>query len=323
MRKPKFRFNPETLNYEVVKPSTKITILKIFSGLSVVVLIGFLSIALFSRYFPADIDSESNANFEAYEVQVAILNKKAEKLASKIQELEEKDDNVYREIFGVEPLDKSLKSAGTGGVEKYKSLSSLRKGDKLVDLHKRIDNLSSKSNVQEKSYEELIKLAKNKAKMLASIPAIQPVSNKELRRIASGFGTRIDPIYKTRKMHTGIDFTAPIGAKVYATGDGVIAKVNYDKWGYGTHIVVNHGYGYQSLYAHLSSAKVKPGQKVKRGQLIGNIGSTGKSTGPHLHYEVVKNGQKVNPIGFFYNDITAEQYEELLKIAEHPNQSFD
>lgn len=323
MRKPKFRFNPETLNYEVVKPSTNIRILKIFSGLSVVVLIGFLSIALFSRYFPADTDSESNANFEAYEVQVAILNKKAEKLASKIQELEEKDDNVYREIFGVEPLDKSIKSAGTGGVDKYKSLNSLRKGDKLTDLHKKIDNLSSKSNIQEKSYEELIKLAKNKAKMLASIPAIQPVSNKELRRIASGFGTRIDPIYKTHKMHTGIDFTAPIGAKVYATGDGVITKVNYDKWGYGTHIVVNHGYGYQSLYAHLSSAKVKQGQKVKRGQLIGNIGSTGKSTGPHLHYEVVKNGQKVNPIGFFYNDITAEQYEELLKIAEHPNQSFD
>lgn len=323
MRKPKFRFNPETLNYEIVKPSFKQTFLKLFGALSVVVLIGFFSVALFSKYFPSHSELELKNEISNYETQMQILAKKTDKLAKRIKELEEIDDKVYREVFGVDPIDKSIKEAGTGGRDKYKSLNSLKNGEKLAELHKKLDKLSAISNVQESSYEELIKLAKNKSKMLASIPAIQPVSNKELKRIASGFGTRIDPIYKTRKMHTGIDFTAPTGAKVYATGDGTVAKVTYDRWGYGTHIVINHGYGYQTLYAHLSAAKVKPGQKVTRGQLIGNVGSTGKSTGPHLHYEVIKNGQKVNPIGFFFNDITNEQYEELLKIAEHPNQSFD
>jgi murein DD-endopeptidase MepM/ murein hydrolase activator NlpD len=323
MRKPKFRFNPETLNYEIVKPSSSQLFIKFFATFSVVFLIGFLSVALFSKYFPSYAEQELQNEIAAYETQFKILSKKAERLANRMKELEEIDDQVYREIFGVDPIEKSIKEAGIGGRDKYKSLNALKSGDKLAELHKKLDKLSAVSNVQESSYDELIKLAKNKSKLLASIPAIQPVSNKELKRIASGFGTRIDPIYKTRKMHSGIDFSAPKGAKVYATGDGTVSKVKYDRWGYGTHIVINHGYGYQTLYAHLSDAKVKNGQKVSRGQLIGNVGSTGKSTGPHLHYEVIKNGQKVNPVGFFFNDITNEQYEELLKIAEHPNQSFD
>jgi murein DD-endopeptidase MepM/ murein hydrolase activator NlpD len=183
--------------------------------------------------------------------------------------------------------------------------------------------MSAQYKVQEDSYNKLIKMAKNKSKMLASIPAIQPIPNKNLRRIASGFGYRTDPIYKTRKMHKGMDFAAPKGTKIYATGDGVIQKVAHSRWGYGTHIVINHGYGYSTLYGHMSRALMKRGQKVTRGQLIGLVGSTGKSTGAHLHYEVHKNGTAVNPVGYFYNDLTSDQYEEILKLSSNPNQSFD
>jgi len=194
--------------------------------------------------------------------------------------------------------------------------------DKDIQL-KLLSHMSAQYKVQEDSYNKLIKMAQNKSKMLASIPAIQPIPNKKLRRIASGFGYRVDPIYKTRKMHKGIDFTAPTGTKIYATGDAVVQKVENRRWGYGKHIVLNHGYGYTTLYGHMSRTNVKVGQKVKRGQLIGLVGSTGKSTGAHLHYEVRKNGNAVNPVGYFYNDLTSEQYEEILKLSSNPNQSFD
>jgi murein DD-endopeptidase MepM/ murein hydrolase activator NlpD len=186
-----------------------------------------------------------------------------------------------------------------------------------------IDQLSRKMLVQSRSYDELVKLAKAKADMLASIPAIQPISNKELRRMASGYGYRIDPIYKTRKFHKGMDFTAPTGTKIYATGDGVVKEIERKQWGYGQSIVLNHGFGYQTRYAHLSKSAVKPGQKVKRGELIGYVGSSGKSTAPHLHYEVLYRGDAVNPVNFYYNDLSPEQYETMLEIASHSNQAFD
>ena len=233
------------------------------------------------------------------------------------------DDDVYREIFGAEPIADDIRKAGTGGVDKYTSLDNMRNGKGYKELHQRLDNMSAQYKVQEDSYNKLIKMAQNKSKMLASIPAIQPIPNKKLRRIASGFGYRVDPIYKTRKMHKGIDFTAPTGTKIYATGDAVVQKVENRRWGYGKHIVLNHGYGYTTLYGHMSRTNVKVGQKVKRGQLIGLVGSTGKSTGAHLHYEVRKNGNAVNPVGYFYNDLTSEQYEEILKLSSNPNQSFD
>ncbi|MBT8327887.1 MAG: M23 family metallopeptidase [Bacteroidia bacterium] len=244
-------------------------------------------------------------------------------MQTQLDDLAEMDDNVYREIFGADPIDDDIRQAGTGGVDKYASLSSLTNGKELKELHKKLDNMGAQYSVQEKSFDHLIQLAKNKSKMLACIPAIQPIPNKTLRRVASGFGYRIDPIYRTRKMHKGIDFSAPRGTKIYATGDGVVKKVERARWGYGTHIVIDHGYGYTTLYGHMSRTNVRRGQKVTRGQLIGLVGSTGKSTAPHLHYEVAKNGTQVNPVGYFYNDLTSEQYEEILKLSSHPNQSFD
>ena len=258
-----------------------------------------------------------------YEIQVKLLEKKSSDMQTKLDDLSSMDDHVYREIFGADPISNDIRKAGTGGSDKYISLDQLRDGEKIKKLHQRLDNMENQSKIQQKSYEKLIVMAKNKSKMLASIPAIQPVSNKNLRRIASGFGYRIDPIYRTRKMHKGLDFSAPTGTKIYATGDGVIKKVKRARWGYGTHVVIDHGYGYTTLYGHMSRASVKKGQRVKRGQQIGLVGSTGKSTGPHLHYEVAKNGVQVNPIGYFYNDLTTEQYEEIIKLSSNPNQSFD
>ena len=193
----------------------------------------------------------------------------------------------------------------------------------VIETTRKLDKISKELYVQSKSFDEIMKLANNKKEMLASIPAIQPISNKKLKMIASGFGHRIDPVYKTIKFHEGIDFTAAIGTPIYATGNGVVTAASMDKGGYGNCVVINHGFGYQSLYGHCSRLNVRPGQKVNRGDIIGFVGSTGKSTGPHVHYEVIKGGSKINPINFFYNDLNAAEYDEVLTISSQSNQSFD
>ena len=216
-----------------------------------------------------------------------------------------------------------LRLMGAGGSDKYAHLSDLPNSKLLISTSAELDKLERRLHAQSLSFTELLKLAKNKEKMLRCIPAIQPVRNTELKRGISGFGYRIDPHYKTRRMHTGVDFTADKGTDIYVTGDGVVEEIENKRWGYGKSIVVNHGFGYKTRYAHLSAFKVKKGQKVKRGELIGLIGSTGKSTGPHLHYEVIRNGEKVNPIGYFHSDLTPEQYEQMLEMSENSHQAFD
>ncbi len=320
MSKAKFRFNTETLEYEKVTTNYWAVIAKALGFISLAVLIGIGSVLFYLK----DDNTESlKKEVAEYQTQLTILEDKSLAMQSHLDELANMDDDVYREIFGADPIDDDVRKAGTGGIDKYTSLEELRDGKKFKELHQKLDNMNAQYNVQQKSYDQLIKLAKNKSEMLACIPAIQPIPNKNLKRIASGFGYRVDPIYKTRKMHKGLDFTAPRGTKVYATGNGVVHKVKRARWGYGTHIIINHGYGFTTLYAHLSRTNVRPGQKVTRGQLIGLVGSTGKSTGPHLHYEVRKNKVPVNPVGYFYNDLTSEQYEEILKLSSNPNQSFD
>jgi murein DD-endopeptidase MepM/ murein hydrolase activator NlpD len=187
----------------------------------------------------------------------------------------------------------------------------------------RLDRLTKKMVVHSRSLDDVIELAKGKAQLLASIPAIQPVSNDKLTRIASGFNYRVHPIYKIMHFHTGIDFTAPTGTEIVATGDGKVSVVERESRGYGNHVVVNHGFGYETLYAHMSRFKVTVGQKVKRGDVIGYVGSTGTSTAPHLHYEVIKNGEKINPINFFFNDLSAEEYDKVVEMSSRSNQSFD
>ncbi|MGB0849710.1 MAG: M23 family metallopeptidase [Bacteroidia bacterium] len=320
MSKAKFRFNKETLEYEKVSSNYLATLFKVLGFACIAAVIAIAS------YIFALKGNDTNAlehQISEYEVQFKLLENKSLSMQKQLDQLAQMDDDVYREIFGADPIDSDIRKAGTGGVDKYVSLNQLQNGNEIKKLHEKLDNMSAQYNVQEQSYNKLIKMAQNKSKMLASIPAIQPIPNKNLRRIASGYGYRVDPIYKTRKMHKGMDFTAPTGTKIYATGDAVVKKVVNKRWGYGKHVVLSHGYGYSTLYGHMSRINVRPGQKVKRGQLIGLVGSTGKSTGPHLHYEVHKNGRAVNPVGYFYNDLTSEQYEEMLKLSSNSNQSFD
>ena len=320
MSKTKFRFNPETLEYEKVSSDYKGAIIKTLGILSFAALVAIIS---YTVALQGNDTGTLQRELSEYEVQFKLLNQKTREIQSQLDDLAQMDDDVYREIFGADPISDDVRKAGTGGIDKYLSLDALSDGEKIKKLHQKIDNMSSQYEVQKQSYNKLIKMAQNKSKMLASIPAIQPIPNNNLRRVASGFGYRVDPIYKTRKMHKGMDFTAPTGTKIYATGDAVVQKVQNKRWGYGKHVVLNHGYGYSTLYGHMSRINVRVGQKVKRGQLIGLVGSTGKSTGPHLHYEVRKNGNAVNPVGYFYNDLTSEQYEEMLKLSSNPNQSFD
>jgi len=320
MSKAKFRFNPETLEYEKVSNSILLRIGKIFGFTSLAIISGITTYLILNQ----DQTTEQLKNqLVDYQIQVKLLEQKSGEMQSSLDELASMDDNVYREIFGADPIEDDIRKAGTGGVNKYISLEQLQDGNKIKALHMRLDNMKNQSKIQKDSYSKLIQMAQDKSKMLASIPAIQPIPNKTLKRIASGFGYRVDPIYKTRKMHKGLDFSAPKGTKIYATGDGVIQMVKRDRWGYGTHIIIDHGYGYTTLYGHMSKASVKKGENVKRGQVIGLVGSTGKSTGPHLHYEVAKNGVQVNPVGYFYNDLTSDQYEEIVKLSSNPNQSFD
>ncbi|MBP7438529.1 MAG: M23 family metallopeptidase, partial [Bacteroidia bacterium] len=233
------------------------------------------------------------------------------------------DNTIYRVIFEAEPIPQSVREAGFGGAERYRNLRSDYNGELLVDVTKRIDKLSKQLYVQSKSFDEVWDLVKNKNNMLATIPAIQPVANKDLTRVASGYGMRIHPIYKTEKMHTGMDFTSPVGTEIHATGNGVVNKVEYDGRGYGNNVIISHGFGYQTLYGHMSKILVRPGQKVSRGDLIGYVGNTGTSTGPHLHYEVLKGGKPVNPVNYYYNDLTPEEYQTMLEISSKAGQSFD
>jgi murein DD-endopeptidase MepM/ murein hydrolase activator NlpD len=255
--------------------------------------------------------------------QYELLQKKMQLASSVMSDLQKRDDQVYRVVFEAEPIAESVRNAGYSGVTRYKDLEGFDNSELMKETASKLDKLYRQIYIQSKSYDEVFELAKKKTELLASIPAIQPVSNKGLTRVASGFGYRIHPIYKTTILHTGIDFTSPIGTEIYATGNGTIEKVEYNGRGYGNNVTIDHGYGYETLYGHMSRFNVRPGQRVKRGDIIGYVGNTGSSTGPHVHYEVIKNGQKIDPINFFFNDLSAADYDKVREIASQQNQSFD
>jgi murein DD-endopeptidase MepM/ murein hydrolase activator NlpD len=240
-----------------------------------------------------------------------------------LRDIEERDNTIYRVIFESDPIPSTVREAGYGGADRYRSLRDLYDAEMVTDVTKQVDKLSKRLYVQSKSFDEVWDLARNKSAMLASIPAIQPVANKDLKRMASGYGMRIHPIYKTFKLHTGMDFTAPVGTEIRATGNGVVSKVEFNGRGYGNNVVINHGYGYQTLYGHMSRMSVRPGQRVNRGDLIGYVGNSGTSTGPHLHYEVHRGGNPVNPVNYYYNDLSPEEYELMVELSSKSGQSFD
>ena len=323
MKKIKYRFDPHNLQYVHVKTSTWIKILQVFGFISASVVAGFIFLTLAYSFMDSPKEKLLRREIAQYKMQMELLDEKAKKVELVMASLEERDDKIYREIFGAEPINDAVRKAGVGGNDRYKTVKNFDNAKTIVKLHESLDQINRRMYIQSKSYDELTKLAKAKNAMLMSIPAIQPVANKGLKRVASGFGSRIDPIYRTQKFHAGMDFTSPIGTPVTTTGDGVVEIVESKQWGYGNCIVINHGYGYKTRYAHLKKFKVTRGQKVKRGEVIGYVGSTGKSTGPHLHYEVMKNNEPVNPANYYYSDLTPEQYEAILKLSNAHNQSFD
>jgi murein DD-endopeptidase MepM/ murein hydrolase activator NlpD len=250
------------------------------------------------------------------------LNKKIENIEQVAADLEERDNNLYRVYFNSAPISNE-KRRGIIDTERYKELEGYNNSDLVINTSKKVDGISKALAFQSKSLDEILKLAKAKDKLLSAVPAIQPVKNEDLKQMASGFGYRTDPFTKARKMHEGMDFTAKTGTPIYATGDGVVAKADNSLSGYGNHIEINHGFGYLTLYAHLSKYNVRQGQRVKRGDIIGYVGSTGRSQAPHLHYEVHKDGKVVNPINFYYGNISAAEYVAISKIANQENQSLD
>ena len=264
-----------------------------------------------------------NREIKQLSTQYELIQNKLTQVELVLDDLQQRDDNIYRVIFEADPIPKSIRKAGYGGVNRYKDLTGYNNSDLIISTANKIDQITKQLYIQSKSFDDIIELAKNKKDMLAATPAIQPVSNKDLSRMASGYGYRIHPIYKTRKLHTGMDFSAKTGTPIYATGNGKIEKVKKSRRGYGNYVIINHGYGYKTLYAHMSKYIVRKGQKVKRGDVIGYVGNTGMSMAPHLHYEVHKNGKKINPVNFYYNDLTPELYEKMLEICSQNNQSFD
>ena len=254
--------------------------------------------------------------------QFNLMNKDIEKISKAMEDIQMRDDNIYRVIFEANPIPSSIRMAGFGGANRYTALESMDNAELIVSVAKKLDILSKQVYVQSKSYDDVVRMALGKEKMLASIPSIMPVSNRDLKRTASGWGMRMHPIYRIPRFHYGMDFTAPTGTDVFSTGNGIVKEVGRNS-GYGNTVVIDHGYGYETLYGHLSRTKVIIGQSVNRGDVIGLIGSTGASTAPHLHYEVMKNGQKVNPQNYYFQDLNPAEYEKMISISTNMGQSFD
>ena len=323
MAKIKYYYDTETCKYERLKISASDVIINAL-GFAVIALI--FAAGLFyasSVYFKSPKEVLLIKENEELALYYDILNKEIEHASERLTALQERDNNIYRVIFEAKPIPVTVRNSGAD-IMKYKELlnKGLEKQELIAATTMKLEMLMKKIKVQTKSYDEILVMAKNKTKMLASIPAIQPISNKELTHLASGFGMRIHPIYKVKRMHTGCDFAAVRGTPIYSTGDGVVRLATLNPGGYGKEIEIDHGYGYITKYAHLENFDVKVGQRVKRGERIGFVGNTGASTAPHLHYEVIKDGVKVDPVHFFYNDLNPAEYERILKLASIENQSL-
>jgi murein DD-endopeptidase MepM/ murein hydrolase activator NlpD len=325
MAKVKYYYDSENLAYRkiITKTRKKIGVVLLFlvaSGL-----FGLLSfiVLLNTPYFETPKNRKQAREIENLKLRYAILNKKMEEVEDVVKFIEDRDNNLYRVYFNTSPIPEEERKAGFKDVNRYKDLEGYDNSQLVTNTTKRIDVLRKEVAVQSKSLDDILKLAKAKDKLLAAIPAIQPVRNENLKRMVSGFGYRTDPFTKARKMHEGMDFTSKTGTPIYATGDGVVARADNTVSGYGNHIVIRHGFGYETLYAHLSKYKCRAGQRVKRGDIIGLVGSTGRSEGPHLHYEVHKNGKVVNPLNFYYGNISAVEYVAISQLANQENQSLD
>lgn len=323
MSKVKYYYDSESLSYKKIERKKRTTFKYASIFLLGAALFGFLFVFVAGQYFESPKEKILKRELQNLKFQYEILNKKMDEAEAVLTNVADRDNNIYRVYFEANPIPEEQRTAGFGGINRYKNLEGYDNSKLIIETSKRIDILQKQIVVQSKSLDEIAILAEEKEKLLAAIPAIQPVNNKDLTRMASGYGMRSDPFTKVRKMHKGMDFTAPRGTPIYASGDGIVVRADSRSSGYGKHIRIDHGFGYLSLYAHLYKYNVRKNQKVKRGDLIGFVGSTGRSQAPHLHYEIHKDGNRINPINFYYGSLTAEEFSKLLEHASLENQSLD
>jgi len=327
MRKEKFVYNTQTLRYEKVVVPLNVKVFKAFGFFSAVVVTAIVLVGVIFQFFPSPKEEALTREINQMKNHYAEMNNDVANMSKILDNIQKRDGSVHRLMFGMDPIDQGVWEGGTGGSDKFPNLTKYKNtAPTLMDAEMQIKRLESQLVIQSKSLEEIEDLASKREEQLASIPAIKPIREDKLKRkikSLSGFGRRMHPVFKRMKMHTGIDFTCPSGTAIQATGNGIVEKVTKSASGYGHHIVINHGFGYKTLYGHMSKFDVKKGQKVTRGQKIGEVGSTGTSTAPHLHYEVVSKGHKVNPIHYCMDGLSPAEYQQLANMASTANQSFD
>lgn len=322
MAKVKYYYDPETLSYRKIESKSSEKYKKTFLGLISALLIAFFGFIGFSQFLMSPKERAQNRELENLKLHYELLSKKLNESSEILTGLQERDNNIYRAYFEANPIPEEQRTAGFGGVNRYKHLEGFDNTEMVKNVTKNLDVLSKQMAVQSKSLDEIVALAKAKEKMLASIPAIQPVKNEDLKRMASGYGMRLHPILKSWRMHNGMDFTSPKGTPIFASGNGTIKKAHRSAT-FGKVVYIDHGYGYVTIYAHMSKIKARKGQKVKRGDVIGYVGNTGRSAAAHLHYEVHKNGRPVNPIYYYYGDLTPEEFTAMQKASQQKGQSYD
>lgn len=322
MAKKTYKINPKTLAMEQVEQGLgywlRQTGIYILAG----IILGVLFLFLFLTFFPSPREKQLLREKESMQSQLEILNQQVDQMQIVMTDLQQRDDNLYRVLFGAEPIPLSIRQGTQHKIDYYDSIATMTDNQLAAELTQKVDMLEKELYTQAKSYDEVLEMAKNQEIRMENIPAIQPVMNKDLKRVASGYGMRIDPVYHVRKFHQGMDFSAPIGTEIYATGN---AKVKFSGWkqGYGNTVILDHGFGYETLYAHLYKSLVRKGQKVRRSDIIALVGNTGKSTGPHLHYEVRLNGKPVDPRNYYFYDLSPEEYDQMLQLSNNFGQMLD
>lgn len=322
MIKKKYKINPETLAMEQVEQGLGYWLRQ--TGIYIVagIILGIVFLFLFLTFFPSPREKQLQREKETIQSQLEVLNRQVDQMQIVMADLQQRDDNLYRVLFGAEPIPLSIRQGTQRKISYYEQIAQMTNNQLSADLAMKVDVLEKEIYVQSKSYDEILEMAKNQEIRMENIPAIQPVMNKDLTRVASGYGMRIDPVYHVRKFHQGMDFTAPIGTEVFATGN---AKVTFTGWkqGYGNTVILDHGFGYETLYAHLYKPLVRKGQKVRRSDIIALVGNTGKSTGPHLHYEVRLNGRPVDPRNYYFYDLSPEEYDQMIQLSNNFGQMMD
>lgn len=322
MRKVYYIYNPKTRTYDRIYPTVRQRALSILRRLFIGMGLGAASFILLLWIFGSPSEKELRIENSRLVAQYNVLSRRLDQALGVMKDIQQRDDNLYRVVLQADPIADAVRKAGYGGTNRYEELMDMANSDLVVNTTQKMDMLDRQLYIQSQSFDEVVALCKEHDDMLKCIPAIQPVSNKELKHTASGYGMRIDPIYKTAKFHEGMDFSANIGTPIYATGNGTVIKAGWQS-GYGKVVIINHGYGYETLYAHMNDIDVRVGQKVIRGEVIGKVGNTGKSTGPHLHYEVHVKGKVVNPVNYYFMDLNADDYDRMIQLAANHGKVFD